>query len=116
MSFFAARENELLAFITRAERNLAENGPRKIESEQRVQGSIELVRSIGSDWFGFDVNGVTSGGSLRGMTIRDTYTKAAHFALLKEMLLPGKIILTTEWEGTVPPVLPNGLPPCGGLV
>lgn len=44
----------------------------------------------------------TARGAFTGMTVRDTYTKAAHSVLLKEMLPLGKIVLTTEQEPTLP--------------
>lgn len=74
---------------------------------ERVDQEIERIRTIGEEWFGFDADTSDTRGSFKGMTTRDTYTKAAHFALLREMLPPGPIVLTTEQEATLPAILPH---------
>lgn len=109
--FFAACINELEAFRATARRRL----PRKTKGEkaawdalsQRIDDAVALVREIAQDWFDFPTDVERSRGSFRGMTTRDIYTKAAHFALLKEMLPRGPIVLTTEQEATLPAILPH---------
>ena len=105
--FFAACENELRAFLYKAKRTLKKDEEQLLELKGRVDQEIEIVRLIGSNWFGFTVDPEESGGSFRGMTTRDLYTKAAHFALIRELLPKGRIELTTEQEGTLPRVLPH---------
>ena len=109
--FFAACVNELRAFHHRARRRLPratkEQREQRTLLKARVDGDIRIIRTIAEDWFGFTADKADLRGSFRGMTTRDTYTKAAHFALLKEMLPPGRIILTTEQEATLPTILPH---------
>lgn len=105
--FFAACENELKAFAGKVRRSIHKKDPQLKPILDRVQEDIEKVRCVGQDWFGFKVDTERSGGSFRGMTTRDTYTKAAHFVLLKEMLPEGEIVLTTEQEAILARVLPH---------
>ena len=109
--FFAACVNEIKAFQSRAKRRM----PKKDKSQQaarsaliqRTKGMIADIRMISEGWFGFPIDESEERGSFKGMTTRDTYTKGAHFALLKEMLPRGSIVLTTEQEATLPPLLPR---------
>lgn len=87
--FFAACVNEIKAFQSRAKRRL----PKKDKSQQaarsallmRTKGMIANIRMISEGWFGFPIDQSEERGSFKGMTTRDTYTKGAHFVLLKEM-------------------------------
>ncbi len=109
--FFAACVNEIKAFQSRAKRRM----PKKDKSQQaarsaliqRTKGMIANIRLISEGWFGFPIDKSEDRGSFKGMTTRDIYTKGAHFALLKEMLPRGSIVLTTEQEATLPPLLPH---------
>ncbi|MCA1776724.1 MAG: hypothetical protein LC676_14280 [Loktanella sp.] len=109
--FFSACVNELEAFRVRARRRM----PRKLADQRavreeltiRIESEMERIRLIGEEWFGFRAKIKDSRGSFKGMTTRDTYTKAAHFVLLKEMLPAGEIVLTTEKEATLPAILPH---------
>ncbi len=109
--FFAACVNEIKAFQSRAKRRM----PKKDKSQQaarsaliqRTKGMITNIRMISEGWFGFPIDESEERGSFKGMTTRDIYTKGAHFALLKEMLPRGSIVLTTEQEATLPPLLPH---------
>lgn len=108
---FGACINEFKAFRRRAMRRLpkttkAQKGVRA-ELKARVARDIERIRLVSEDWFGFEADPDGPRGSFRGMTTRDTYTKAAHFALLREMLPPGRIVLTTEQEAILPAILPH---------
>ena len=109
--FFAACVNEFRVFHKKAERLMPTqtNEQRAHQSEvlARVEGEINKVKLIGEDWFGFQSETEDTRGSFKGMTTRDTYTKAAHFILVKEMLPPGPIVLTTEQEATLPAILPH---------
>jgi hypothetical protein len=109
--FFAACVNELKAFRARTRRRM----PRKTNADklartnlkERIDREIRRIEQIGEDWFGFRTGEAEYRGSFKGMTTRDTYTKAAHFLLLKEMLPAGSIVLTTEQEATLAAVLPH---------
>ncbi|CUH38280.1 hypothetical protein JSE7799_01387 [Jannaschia seosinensis] len=109
--FFAACVNEIKAFQSRAKRRM----PKKDKSQQaarsaliqRTKGMIANIRMISEGWFGFPIDESEERGSFKGMTTRDIYTKGAHFALLKEILSRGSIVLTTEQEATLPPLLPH---------
>lgn len=109
--FFAACVNELQAFLVKARRRM----PQKTQGDRatfedlalRIEGEMERIRLIGEEWFGFRADAENVRGSFKGMTIRDIYTKAAHFVLLKEMLPAGRIVLTTEQEATLPAILPH---------
>lgn len=109
--FFAAGVNELETFLYKARRKVPQKTIEQraafAELELRIEGEIERLRLIGEEWFGFQSEKETARGSFNGMTVRDTYTKAAHFVLLKEMLPPGQIVLTTEQEPTLPSILPH---------
>lgn len=74
---------------------------------QRTKSMIADIRMISEGWFGFPIDESEERGSFKGMTTRDTYTKGAHFVLLKEILPRGSIVLTTEQEATLPPLLPH---------
>ena len=109
--FFAACVGELRTFRERARRRM----PRGTDTERaardevlaRADHSIDAVRKIGEGWFGMRLDACESRGSSKGCTTRDLYTKAAHFALLREMLPEGRIVLTTEQEAILPAVLPH---------
>ncbi len=109
--FFAACVNEIRAFQARAKRRM----PKKNKDQQdartdiinRTNDMITRIREISEGWFGFTIDDTDDRGSFKGMTTRDTYTKGAHFILLKEMLPEGSIVLTTEQEATLPPLLPH---------
>lgn len=106
-NFFAACENELVAFAAKIRRTMHKSDPQLQPVLNRVWNDIQTVRAIGQDWFGFEVDAQRTGGSFRGMTTRKTYTKAAHFLLLKELLPDGEIVLTTEQEALLTRVLPH---------
>jgi hypothetical protein len=109
--FFAACVNEIKAFQSRAKRRM----PKKDKNQQsardniiqRTDSMISNIRMISEGWFGFPIDKSEERGSFKGMTTRDTYTKGAHFVLLKEILPYGKIVLTTEQEATLPTLLPH---------
>ncbi len=109
--FFAACQNELVAFHETAMRKLPKRSPEDRQTRKdlrdRVIHDIERIRLIAEDWFGFPGDAGDLRGSFRGMTTRDIYTKAAHFVLVREVLPPGQIILTTEQEATLPQILPH---------
>lgn len=73
----------------------------------RTNGMIANIRMISEGWFGFPIDESEERGSFKGVTTKDIYTKGAHFTLLKEMLPRGSIVLTTEQEATLPPLLPH---------
>ncbi|WP_096786155.1 hypothetical protein [Rhodobacter sp. CZR27] len=73
----------------------------------RASHDRRQVRKIAEDWFGFKADTGQSRGSFRGATTKDIYTKAAHFALLREMLPPGHVTITTEQEATFATLLPH---------
>lgn len=109
--FFAACVNEIKAFQSRAKRRM----PKKDKAQRterdeviaRTNGMIANIRMISEGWFGFPIDESEERGSFKGVTTKDIYTKGAHFALLKEMLPRGSIVLTTEQEATLPPLLPH---------
>lgn len=72
-----------------------------------MKAESERIRVVAEDWFGFASDGLDTRGSFRGCTTRHIYTKAAHFALIREMLPRGRIVLTTEQETTLPSLLPH---------
>lgn len=109
--FFAACRNELIAFQKTAMRKLPRQdaADRQVRQDlrDRIAHDMEQIRVIAEDWFGFVGDNGDLRGSFRGSTTRDIYTKAAHFFLIREMLPPGQIILTTEQEATLPGILPH---------
>lgn len=109
--FFAAAINELKHFKRKLKPglhpDLMKTDHRVSEAWVRADGDILGIRDVAEGWFGFDLKKLPLRGSFRGVTTRDTYTKAAHFVLLKEMLPPGRIVLTTEQEATLPTLLPH---------
>lgn len=109
--FFAACVNELRAFQFRAERKM----PDRTKAQQqavadimaKTDAMIARITDVADGWFGFPADESKERGSFKGMATRDIYTKAAHFILVKEALPPGKIVLTTEQEATLPVLLPH---------
>ncbi|MDG1408278.1 MAG: hypothetical protein P8Q50_10715, partial [Octadecabacter sp.] len=110
--FFGACVNEIKAFQMRVKRRMPKKTKEEKEARkeiiERTNGMITGIRKISEGWFGFPFeDNDDERGSFKGTTTRDTYTKGAHFALLKEMLPYGSIVLTTEQEATLPPLLPH---------
>lgn len=109
--FFAACVNEIKAFQSRAKRRMPKKDTNQQVAQsdliQRTKGMIANIQMISEGWFGFPIDESDERGSFKGVTTRDIYTKGAHFALLKEMLPRGSIVLTTEQEATLPPLLPH---------
>ncbi|MFU8865451.1 MAG: hypothetical protein ACNA7O_16185 [Rhodobacterales bacterium] len=109
--FFAACVNEIKAFQSRAKRRMPKRTTNQLAARsdviERTDGMISNIRTIAEGWFGFPIDTSDERGSFKGMTTRDIYTKGAHFVLLKEMLPRGTIVLTTEQEATLPPLLPH---------
>lgn len=109
--FFEACVNEIASFKKRVKRRMPKKNLDQKEARKdilkRSDDMIDRIREISGGWFGFPMEGLEERGSFKGVTTRDTYTKGAHFILLKEMLPYGSIVLTTEQEATLPPLLPH---------
>lgn len=109
--FFAACINELRAFTFDVKRKIPKRDlaqkPLRDRLLEETEERIALLGTIAKDFFGFPVPDDDNRGSFKGSTTRDLYTKAAHFILVKEILPPGKIVLTTEQEGTLPLIIPH---------
>lgn len=109
--FFAACVNAYKVFRDKARRTMPETTDVEKAAKEHVidqaNGAIKTIETIAHDWFGFPVDKSHERGSFKGSTTRDTYTKAAHFILVRELLPFGKITLTTEQEATLPNTLPH---------
>lgn len=69
------------------------------------EGHGSGIRMISEGWFDSRSTDPRSVARFKGMTTQDIYTKTPHFALLKEMLSQGSIVLTSDQEATVPLLL-----------
>ncbi len=80
----------------------------KAELERATDEKIALIEQVQHSYFDL---GQAAQDSQRtpftGVMTRDTYTKAAHFVLLREMLPPGWFRLITEMEGPLSRVVPH---------
>ena len=108
--FFAAGIKELQVFLKKLEKRHPQSTPAEVAAYEaikaRAERDIRALDAVGMQWFGFEDKSTEVRGSSKGMTIFDTYTKAAHLELVRQILPPGKIILTTEQEATIYSVVP----------
>lgn len=108
--FFAAAANQLRVFRDQA----AERMPAlsSVERQERDATMVDLSRRIGlietihNRYFNLHESRRDHRTPFSGAMTRDTYTKAAHFMLLREMLPAGTFRLITEQEGMLPRLLP----------
>jgi hypothetical protein len=109
--FFAACVKELQVFLKKLRRRHPRSTPAEIAAyeaiKERAKRDIRALETVGTGWFGFKDTSTEIRGSSKGMTTFDTYTKAAHLALVRDTLPPGKIILTTEQEATIHSIAPH---------
>jgi hypothetical protein len=111
-AFFAACLNQLGVFReTKAKRVVGvSKEARKAardELDERLKAEMERVELIYRRWFDLKQVEREYRASFSGVTVRQIYTKAAHFAALKGSLPRGEICLMTEQEGTLARSLPH---------
>ena len=110
-ALFASAIGKLHRFIYRTDKAFdAANLPlspdaKKARSDAtRRAGEIEFLRD---KWFNFVKQERDGRGSFQGIMTRDTYTKAASLACVRDMIPPGKMTLVGEQEGTMGRVVPH---------
>lgn len=80
---------------------------KKATLESEIEARIAVVDTIHQGYFNFPQSRRDRRTPFSGIMTRDTYTKGAHFVLLREMLPPGPVRLVTEMEPTLPHLLPH---------
>ena len=111
-AFFAACLNQIGVFReTKLKRMVGSSkGARKAardDLDARLADDMERIRVVYRDWFDLKKIEREFRASFSGITVRQVYTKAAHFAALKAMLPRGEICLMTEQEGTITRTVPH---------
>lgn len=110
-ALFASAIGKLHRFIYRTDKAFdAANLPLSPDAKEarnnaiRRAGEIEFLRD---NWFNFVKRERDGRGSFQGVMTRDTYTKAASLACVRDMIPPGKMTLVGEQEGTMGRVVPH---------
>ncbi len=110
-ALFASAIGKLHRLIYRTDKAFdAANLPRSPDAKksrsdgERRATEIEFLRD---KWFNFVKQERDGRGSFQGIVTRDTYTKAASLACVKDMIPLGKMTLVGEQEGTMGRVVPH---------
>ncbi|WP_304617935.1 hypothetical protein [Paracoccus sp. (in: a-proteobacteria)] len=108
-AFFGACQSSLRLFAVQAEdafgrAALPPDVQQAVTEARWVADAGELV---GEGWFGLSEQRRDSRNTFTGIMARDAYTKAAHLALLKEMLPAGKMTLVSEQEALIARTVPH---------
>lgn len=109
--FFAAAAGQLRVFRdTKAARmpsgSQHEAVARSVTLTQ-LNAQIEAIQTVHEGYFDLPDFRRDRRAPFTGVPTRDTYTKGAHFLLLREMLPPGWVTLVTEQEATLARLLPH---------
>lgn len=107
-AFFGACLSRIEAFRETKVKRIIENTPgarNAIRAELDHLSSI--IKTLAQDWFGFPDLEAPYRPSFAGATVRQVYTKAAHFAALRDMLPATDIVVMTEQEGVITRTLPH---------
>lgn len=110
-ALFAAAELHLALFATKAEDALNKPGATPSTqaqwaiSEARI--AADVIGRLGRDYFDFPFDERDGRNTFTGITTRDTYTKAAHLACLRDAVPAGKLTLVSEHEATMARVVPH---------
>lgn len=107
-AFFGACLSRIEAFRETKLKRIIEQSPgdrRAIRADLDQMSSI--IGTLAQDWFGFPDLMTSYRPSFSGATVRQVYTKAAHFAALRDMLPATGIVIMTEQEGAIARTLPH---------
>jgi hypothetical protein len=107
-AFFSACRSSIAAFRETKVRRIIEKAPgeRKIIRAE-LDHLSSIIKTLANSWFGFPDTKVPYRPSFSGSTVRQVYTKAAHFAALRHMLPATDIVIMTEQEGAITRSLPH---------
>lgn len=110
-ALFAAAISKLDQFVAQTDKAFdAAKLNLTVEAQQEKNDAIRRAHEIEhlrDNWFNFVKQERDSRNSFQGIMTRDTYTKAASLACLKDMVPPGKITIIGEQEGTMGRVMPH---------
>ncbi len=108
-AFFGACQSSLRLFAVQAEDAFGEAAlppdVQQVVTEARC--FADAAELVGEGWFGLSEQRCDSRNTFTGIMTRDAYTKAAHLALLKEMLPVGKMTLVSEQEALIARTAPH---------
>lgn len=107
-AFFGACLSWIESFRRTKVKRVVEQAPghrNAIRAELDQQSTI--LETLAWDWFGFPDLDAPYRPSFSGATVRQVYTKAAHFAALRDMLPTTNIVVMTEQEGVITRTLPH---------
>ena len=113
-SLFASAEGSWRVFAEKLERAYEDELALGMQLPSEVQSLREkacdrrlTIDEIRNRYFGFPDTNKDFRGSFQGIMVGPTYTKAAHFGALREMLPKGKITLVGEMESQTARVIPH---------
>ncbi len=108
-AFFGACQSSLRLFAVRTEDAFG-TAAIPASTQQTIRDArwfADAAEVIGEQWFGLSEHRRDSRNTFTGIMTRDAYTKAAHLALLREMLPEGKMTLVSEQEATIARTVPH---------
>jgi hypothetical protein len=101
-ALFGACLSRIEAFRETKVKRIIEQTPGKRDAIRADLDQLSsIIKTLAQDWFGFPDLDVSFRPSFSGATVRQVYTKAAHFAALRQMLPATDIVIMTEQEGTI---------------
>lgn len=113
-ALFASAESQWRVFSSRIMRSYEADPSNIVPIPESVQERLghsldrrQLLDEIRNGYFGFQETNRDFRGSFNGIMVKQTYTKAAHLACLRDMLPSGKITLVGEQESTMARVVPH---------
>lgn len=108
-AFFGACQSSLRLFAVQTE-DAFDGAPLPPDVQQAVAEArwfADAAELVGEEWFGLSEHQRDSRNTFTGIMTRDAYTKAAHLALLKEMLPEGRMTLVSEQEALIARTVPH---------
>ncbi|SPJ24847.1 hypothetical protein PAA8504_02688 [Palleronia abyssalis] len=108
-AFFGACQSSLRLFAVQTEDAFggATLPPDVQQAVADARWFADAAEAVGEGWFGLSEHRRDSRNTFTGIMTRDAYTKAAHLALLKEMLPDGKMTLVSEQEALIARTVPH---------
>lgn len=110
-ALFASAVAQLRIFANTAvgalEKSVAPVLPSTLQVIDEAYEKADILEMIGKYYFNFGTPEREGRNTFTGIMTRNTYTKAAHLACLKEMLPDGKLTLVGEQEASMARVIPH---------
>jgi len=108
---FAAAKHQLVIFREQMIQRMPTDTPQERAEQAAEVAAIEdrifMIEEIHERYFNVHESERDHRTPFSGIMTRDTYTKAGHFAVLREQLPAGAFTLVTEQDGILPSLLPH---------